>query len=31
MSGSNLLDEGLESRPTLLAELLFQTKQYKLV
>ena len=27
----NLLDEGLESRPTLLAELLFQTKQFKLV
>ena len=27
----NLLDEGLESRPTLLAELLFETKRYKLV
>jgi serine/threonine protein kinase len=28
---ANLLDEGLESRPTLLAELLFQTKHYNLV
>ena len=27
----NLLDEGVESRPTLLAELLFQTKRQELV
>ena len=27
----NLLDEGVESRPTLLAELLFQTKHEELV